>query len=135
MQWMDHRPHEFILNHNKKELKNLRRELRKNLTPAEARLWKFLQNSQLEGRKFRRQHSIGRYIIDFYCPKEKIAIELEGNVHFNPVNEQYDLLRTEFLNSYNIKVVKFENKEVFEKIEIVIEIIKSNFKNTTPCPS
>ena len=121
--------------HNKKELKNLRRELRKNLTPAEARLWKFLQNSQLEGRKFRRQHSIGRYIIDFYCPKEKIAIELEGNVHFNPVNEQYDLLRTEFLNSYNIKVVKFENKEVFEKIEIVIEIIKSNFKNTTPCPS
>jgi very-short-patch-repair endonuclease len=120
--------------HNKKELKTLRRELRKNLTPAEARLWKFLQNSQLEGRKFRRQHSIGRYIIDFYCPGEKLAIELEGNVHFNPVNEQYDLARIAFLNSYNIKVVKFENKDVFEKIEIVIELIKSNFKDTTPCP-
>lgn len=120
--------------HNKKELKNLRKELRKNLTPAETKLWKYLQNSKLEGRKFRRQHSIGQYIIDFYCPKEKLAIELDGNIHFNPINQQYDLSRSEYLNSFGIKVIKFENKEIFENIEIVSEIIKSNFRTLPPLP-
>jgi len=58
--------------HNKTEFKSLRQELRKNLTPAEAKLWKFLQNSQFADRKFRRQHSIRQYVIDFYCPKENL---------------------------------------------------------------
>jgi very-short-patch-repair endonuclease len=118
--------------HNKTELKSLRKGLRKNLTPAEAKLWKFLQNSQLEGRKFRRQHSIGRYIIDFYCPKEKLAIELDGNGHSNPINQQYDLLRSGYLNTLNIKVIRFENKDIFEKVETVLEIIKSNFSELPP---
>ncbi|MHA6250128.1 endonuclease domain-containing protein [Pontibacter sp. CAU 1760] len=63
--------------HNRKYLKENRRELRHNLTPAEAELWKHLQGSQLAGRKFRRQHSIGNFILDFYCSSEKMAIELD----------------------------------------------------------
>ncbi|MEW7289257.1 endonuclease domain-containing protein [Aquimarina sp. 2304DJ70-9] len=69
--------------HNKPELKNHRKELRKNLTPAEAFLWKYLQNRKLEGRKFRRQHSIKNYIVDFYCAKEKLIIELDGEPHMS----------------------------------------------------
>jgi len=120
--------------HNKKELKGKRRELRKNLTPAETKLWKYLQDSQLEGRKFRRQHSIGQNIIDFYCPKEKLAVELDGNIHFNPVNGQYDLLRDKYITSLGIKVIRFKNKDIFEKSEIVLEAIKSNFKELPPQP-
>ena len=62
-------------------LKTFRKELRNNLTPAEAKFWKIVQNKNLEGRKFRRQHSVGNYILDFYCPSEKLAVELDGEVH------------------------------------------------------
>ncbi|MBT8319810.1 MAG: DUF559 domain-containing protein, partial [Gramella sp.] len=69
--------------HNKKYLERFRKKLRKSLTPAEATLWKHLQNRKLKGRKFRRQHSIVNYIIDFYCPEERLAIELDGQGHYN----------------------------------------------------
>ena len=65
--------------HNKIELKPYRKALRKDLTPAEAFLWKYLQNRKLEGRKFRRQHSVGNYIADFYCSSERLVIELDGH--------------------------------------------------------
>lgn len=68
---------------NLPHLKTFRQTLRKKLTTAEARFWKVVQNKQFEGRKFRRQHSIGNYILDFYCSSEKLAIELDGEVHFN----------------------------------------------------
>ena len=67
--------------HNRPRLKAVRRALRNQLTPAEARLWKPLQRGRLQGRKFRRQHSIGPYIVDFYCPRERLGIELEGEAH------------------------------------------------------
>jgi very-short-patch-repair endonuclease len=119
--------------HNNKYLKDLRRQNRKNLTPAEAELWKHLQGSKLDGRKFRRQHSIGNYILDFYCPQEKLGIELDGKVHFTDNAFEADTVRTEYLNSLNIKVIRFENKEVFEQLEGVLEEIRQNF--TTPDPS
>ena len=118
--------------HNKKELLLFRKSLRGNLTPAEARLWKCLKNSQIEGRKFRRQHSIGNFIVDFYCPSEKLAIELNGNGHFNPINEKYDLERKEYINSLNIKVITFENNEIFEKLEVVLDVINDSFKELPP---
>jgi very-short-patch-repair endonuclease len=114
--------------YNKQENKKIRKELRKNLTPAEIKLWKCIQNSQLEGRKFRRQHSIGNYIVDFYCPKEKLVIELTGNIHLNANNEEYDIIRETYLSDLGIKVIRFENDEIFKKPEIVLENIKSNFK-------
>src|SRR5579862_6906383 len=68
--------------HNRQYLKDRRRVLRKKLTPAEARLWTFLKNRQLKGRKFTKQHSIENYIVDFYCSSEKMIIELDGQGHF-----------------------------------------------------
>lgn len=76
--------------HTLKQLKEKRRNLRKSLTPAEAFLWKHLKAKKLRGRRFTRQHSIGRYIVDFYCAKEKLIIELDGEVHNNPESERYD---------------------------------------------
>jgi len=76
--------------HNRKVLKQKRKILRNNLTPGEASLWKFLQKSQLEGRKFRRQHSVGNYILDFYCPGEKINIELDGEYHIPEKDKKRD---------------------------------------------
>lgn len=72
--------------HNRKHLKDFRKELRNNSTKAESRLWKVLRKRQLEGRKFRRQHSIGNYIVDFYCPEEKLIVELDGAIHCNSFN-------------------------------------------------
>jgi very-short-patch-repair endonuclease len=118
---------------NKKILEPYRKTLRKNLTPAEAFLWRLLKNSQLENRKFRRQHSIGNYILDFYCPSEKLAIELDGAFHFTDEGIAYDTIRTECINSFNIKVIRFENKLVFDNTTWVLDEIKSNFRNAVDC--
>ena len=109
-------------------LKQTRKLLRNNSTSAEATLWNYLKNSQLEGRKFRRQHSIENYILDFYCPSEKINIELDGAHHFTDEGAEKDKLRDEFLNRLGIKVLRIENKEVFNNLEGILEMIKSNFK-------
>ncbi len=115
-------------NHNNKYLKDYRIELRNNLTPAEARLWSILKSKQLEGRKFRRQHSIDNFIVDFYCPKEKLVIELDGEVHNNPVSEEKDAQRDLILENYGITVLRFENKMVFEQQDMVLNAIKREFK-------
>jgi very-short-patch-repair endonuclease len=108
-------------------LKTFRKELRNNLTPAEAKLWKAVQNKNFEGRKFRRQHSVGNYILDFYCPSEKLGIELDGEVHLGDAARDYDYERTLFLEYYGIKVLRFENELVFKDLEWVLGVIKSNF--------
>ncbi len=115
-----------ILN-NKPELINFRKQLRNNSTSAEATLWNHLKNSQLENRKFRRQHSIENYILDFYCPSEKLAIELDGNDHFTGYGQTHDEIRDKFLNNLNIKVLRFENKAIFEGLEGILEEIKGSF--------
>jgi hypothetical protein len=79
------------------------------LTPAEASLWKALKNSQLGGRKFRRQHSVGKYVLDFYCVEEWLAIELDGEVHRSEEARAYDIERTRFLRDEGIVVIRFEN--------------------------
>lgn len=91
-------------------------------------LWKALQKSQLENRKFRRQHSLGNYIVDFYCPQEKLVVELDGQVHDNFVNQEYDFRRTKWLQDLGLKVLRFENKMVFEQLDIVLEAIKAEFE-------
>ncbi|WP_293741678.1 endonuclease domain-containing protein [uncultured Pedobacter sp.] len=115
--------------HNLKYLKDKRKELRNNLTPAEATMWRYLQNSKLDGKKFRRQHSVGNYILDFYCPSEKLAIEVDGNSHDDYSAEVYDKERTNFLNSKGITIIRFNNLEVFESEELVCEAIRSHFEN------
>ena len=112
---------------NLPELRTFRRKLRANLTPAEARLWSLLNNSQLEGRKFRRQHSFGGYILDFYCPSEKLGIELDGEVHFSNRAAQYDYERGLFLKYFGVQVLRFENKSVFENQGWVLQEIRNAF--------
>ncbi len=106
-------------------LKNYRKDLRKHLTPAEARLWNHLKNKQL-GHKFRRQHGIGRYIVDFYCADKKLAVELDGSPHDSEQGYAKDENRTEYLQRLNIKVIRFENKDVIKNLEGVLQEIKKN---------
>lgn len=113
--------------HNRKHLESRRKDLRKNGTPAESFLWKYLSKSQLSGRKFRRQHSISHYIVDFYCPKEKLIIELDGEYHNHPNSQEYDEKRTKYLNDLGFKVIRFENKMVFDHLPSVLTEIENNF--------
>lgn len=110
--------------HNRKLLETYRKRLRNNSTSAEATLWKYLKGKQL-GKKFRRQHSVGNYIVDFYCATERVAIELDGEKHFTKEGMTYDAKRTEYLNGLNIKVVRFENVRVFEDLEGVLREIRT----------
>jgi len=120
---------------NLKCMKNFRQILRKNGTHAEAVLWKSLQNGQLDGRKFRRQHSIGYFILDFYCPKEKLCIELDGQPHFTLNGKFRDLEKTGYLNHHGIIVIRFENKLVLENLEFVLKTIQANFKKSKSPPA
>lgn len=97
------------------------------MTPAEAALWKLLKNKQLRGRKFRRQHSAGPYVLDFYCPAERLAVELDGAVHDDPLRGRYDAARTTTLNRHGIRVVRFENRDVLEQPDVVLEAIAWHF--------
>ena len=96
--------------HNLPEVSDFRKNLRKRLTPAEARLWTRLNGSQLDGRKFRRQHSVGRYVLDFYCPSERLAVELDGDVHFTLPAVHHDNQRRRYHERMGIKVIRFENR-------------------------
>ena len=112
---------------NRPYLQAIRTNLRRSLTPAEASLWKALKGSQFEGRKFRRQHSVGDYVLDFYCPQERLAIELDGEVHRSDAAREYDGVRREFLEQHGIKVLRFENFLVFEEREFVLNTIQHFF--------
>ena len=116
--------------HNRKELENYRKKLRKNLTPAEAFLWRYLKAKKLRGRRFNRQHSIKNYIVDFYCASEKLVIELDGAVHNTPQAQEYDAKRTQVINEPGYTVIRFENKMVFENLESVLSEITEHYKQT-----
>ena len=113
---------------NKKELITFRKTLRNNLTPAEATLWKHIKNKQIYNIQWRRQFSIGTYILDFYCPKAKLAIELDGKEHYTIVGDKYDYERDNFISSKGIKILRYENKEIWESIEQVIEEINKELQ-------
>jgi very-short-patch-repair endonuclease len=121
----------FIINMktiNRKNLKEKRKKLRNNPTQAEAFLWGYLKNSQLDGRKFRRQSSIKNYIVDFYCPVEKLLVELDGDFHFDEKAMKDDERRTRQIEEDGIKVVRFENQEVLLNLDSVLSEIKNHFK-------
>ena len=109
-------------------LKSRRKELRNNSTSAEAALWNLLKGSQLEGYKFRRQHSIGNYIVDFYCAKKKLAVELDGQIHFETAQAIKDGERAKFLNEKGITVIRIENKNVFSNTSAVLDYILQHLK-------
>ena len=114
--------------HSLKHLQEKRAELRKSLTPTEAFLWKHLKSRQFEGRRFNRQHSIKNYIVDFYCAKEKLIIELDGEVHNNQLSIEKDMERTNVFEALGFTVIRFENKIVFENLASVFMEIKDSFR-------
>jgi|SRR3989344_119197 len=109
--------------YNNLQFTSLRKKLRKNQTPAEIRLWSKLRNKQLFDLRFFRQYSIGSYILDFYCPQIRLAIEVDGGQHNSEALQQFDQKRTNFLNSQDIKVLRFWNNEVLQETTTVLEII------------
>ena len=114
--------------HNSNYLKSTRRKLRNNPTPEESMLWERLKERKLEGRKFRRQHSIGRWVVDFYCPAEKIVVELDGARHFTEEGRLNDRERDRYLvEDLNLKIIRFPNSAVTSDIEAVLLTIKELF--------
>jgi len=97
------------------------RELRKRATLTEEILWQRLRNRRCGGLKFRRQHPIGRYIADFYCAELKLVIELEGEVHHQPDQREYDTKRFEELELRGLKVLRLSNSEVLQNTEGVMQ--------------
>lgn len=98
-----------------------RLHLRKKQTPAEVVLWSYLRSERLGGYKFYRQFSIGQFILDFYCHSQKLAIELDGEIHKEHKN--YDINRTIYLENNGITVIRFWNKDVIKHPKNVCEII------------
>ena len=95
--------------------------LRRSQTPQEGILWSKLKNNQL-GFKFRRQYSVGPYVLDFYCPKRKLAVEIDGSQHIE--NKEYDIERSDYLSTFGIKVIRFWNNEINTNREgVLLKII------------
>lgn len=108
------------------------RKLRKSQTGEEVILWRYLQNRDLFGVKFRRQHSIGGFIVDFYSREAKIVIELDGEQHAEEENARYDLERTAFLESKGLQVIRYWNNEIHNELEQVIEDIILKVRERVP---
>src|SRR5262245_50730488 len=115
--------------YNRRSSKTFRKELRNCLTAAEAVLWQSLKGRQLLGKKFRRQISIGRYIVDFYCAEARLVVELDGERHFSITMDEYETERTLYMEREGLKVIRFENKELYEHLEGVLETIKQALQN------
>lgn len=100
-------------------------DLRKRETEAEKILWEKLSNKQL-GVKFRRQHPLYRFIVDFYCHELRLVIELDGSIHDLAEQADYDELRTMLINQLDIKVIRFRNDEIFDDLDKVLETIRQH---------
>ena len=118
---------------NKNSEKQKRKFLRNNATEAEQVLWKHLKGKKLSNLKFRRQYSIDQFVIDFYCPSIKLAIEVDGPSHFSEGAEIYDKERERIIESFGISFLRFNNNDVYTNIDgILISIIDKINELTTP---
>jgi very-short-patch-repair endonuclease len=108
-------------------LKPLARQMHHDPTPAEDALWECLRNRQIAGLKFRRQHSIDRFIADFYCADAQIIIEVDGAVHEYTLEE--DAIRQEFLESLGFRVLRFANDDIEQRLDAVVQVITDMLHN------
>jgi very-short-patch-repair endonuclease len=105
-----------------KNLVERARKMRKNMTVAEQKIWyQYLRNFQY---KVLRQRPIDNYIVDFYCPQLKLVIEVDGDSHFRKETQEYDQKRTDILESYGLKVIRFTNEEIINNLEGVCQTIE-----------
>jgi very-short-patch-repair endonuclease len=113
--------------YNKKEIQNRRRYLRNNMTCSEKLVWMFLRKQQMNER-FLRQYSVDNYIIDFYCPKLKLAIEIDGDVHDLKRQKRQDKTRQEYLEKLGIKFVRIKNEDLLNNPNKAFERIENKIK-------
>jgi very-short-patch-repair endonuclease len=107
-----------------KKLKRPSRQLRNNSTDAEILLWSKIRMRQFKDLLFYRQKPLGGYIVDFYCPKAKLVVEVDGGQHLTKEAMEYDKVRSEFLNSLGLTVLRFTNVDVIDNIEGVVVTIE-----------
>jgi very-short-patch-repair endonuclease len=100
------------------------------MTSAEKMLWNSLRRRQLDGLKFRRQHPLGPFIVDFCCPERSLIVEVDGAVHEDQV--EYDATRTEMLEEFGYYIIRFQNDEVMNQHDTVLKSIVSVAQNRTP---
>ncbi len=117
---------------NRKTQKIKRQYLRNNATQTERILWSKLKGKQLLGRKFRRQHGIGPFIVDFYCPECKLAIEIDGPIHWTKEAKEYDRRREEYIELHGIHILRFTNSAVVENLDGVLMAIAEEVKKHHP---
>ncbi len=116
----------------KKNLKQPSRQLRKNMTDAERHLWSKIRRKQIKGCQFYRQKPISGYIVDFFCPKAKLVIEVDGGQHLSGETAEYDRIRVEFLTALGLKVLRFTNPQVLNRIEGVLQCIEEEIPLDPP---
>ena len=114
-----------MLSYNPK-LKKYSRHLRVNMTDAERFLWSKLRRKQLKGKQFYRQRIIDNYIVDFYCSKANLVVEIDGGQHYTEEGLKEDKMRDEYMKCQGFKVLRFSDREVFENLNGVIERIYEN---------
>ncbi|MEK6803806.1 MAG: endonuclease domain-containing protein [Nitrospirota bacterium] len=116
---------------------NLKRQLRSNMTGPEARLWSRLRARQFFGLKFRRQHGIGPYIVDFYCPEQSLVIEVDGDSHAPADQILKDQQRDRYLLSLGLQVIRYNNDDVLKNVAGVLENLQRTISSrpTSPNPS
>jgi very-short-patch-repair endonuclease len=119
--------HNLGASHN---IKNKAKELCGSMTDTEKILWNHLRKKKQHGFYFRRQHPYNIYILDFYCFKANLAIEIDGKIHLG--QKGYDKERTKFLESSGLKVMRFKNEDIESKIDFVIEVINKHLGNNQP---
>lgn len=111
-----------------KQMQLRARELRRAMTPAEKKLWQHIRDNQL-GVQFRKQHAVGPYIVDFFCAKAKLVVEIDGDSHGDPEQEKYDAERTQWLNEQkHYRVVRFWNNEILRNVEGVLMMLSEMVK-------
>ena len=118
-----------------RDLKERARSMRKNPTRAEDALWQRLRKRQVNGFHFRRQHPIGRFIVDFYCAEAKLAVEVDGAVHNEPGHDEYDDARQEFLEALGLRVLRFDNAEVVSETDGVVSVIAEAIEQAVALPT
>ncbi len=117
--------------YNEKILESRRRDLRVKQTEAEKILWQKLRNRQINGFKFFRQCSIGKYIADFYCSELRLVIELDGSHHYEENVFEYDKIREEFMKSLDIQTIRFNNLDVFKRVDEVMERVYDEVRKSS----
>lgn len=111
---------------NHPQLRELRKDLRRNMTQPEQKLWYYLRGEHLNGYKFRRQYGLLNYVLDFYCISEKLAIEIDGDSHFHSSVREYDSTRTKALEKIGVTVLRFTNLDINTNLEGVLTSIASH---------